>query len=576
MHNGGGKAPFILHYTDGTEEKKVVGFSDWWGANAVYGEKLAIKTIHHHEAGGDRKPDAGIYLQTIEPGKGKILYSITLPAERRLHIFAMTLEGEVSNDAIPSPVITEPRANYSVGGIVKIAVEEKEDDIAKVEYSIDDGRWQDMEPSAPGAYAAEWDTAKVTGINHKIGVKATDKIGQICVKSVDIRVVNKVTIIFPFDGASIYKTAAIMVEPRADREVEKMELQIDEGPPEEMSLSNMGLYTKEWKVDENYAPGSPHTLTVKECEKGGGVTVDAVKVTVDSVKVMIAEPLKGHTVSIDKNARDWVGTAPEEENAATISGGEYIWKDAKGDDTGNGRYTYPMNKALTKGSDLREFRVTWDDDNLYLMIKCDRPGDYWTPYRIIGIDQDGAKGGKAGTQILAQGDTDEMSPESGCYGNLKVSPELACEYVIGVFNSYKGRIWDANGKLIARKTGDKDDTSGFKIDDTNWNAVEVAIPLNLIGGNPSGQTWRFIVGVGQQDNDIFRGVEKTRSEWHGGGGETGGSNPYVYDLAGPDKKTQEYELNGYRPEGDPSDPNTFAVIRKCYLTVTFSDERLKE
>ena len=181
--------------------------------------------------------------------------------------------------------------------------------------------------------------------------------------------------------------------------------------------------------------------------------------------------------------------------------------------------------------------------------------------------------------MLAQGDVDEMNPETGCYGNMKVSPELACEYTIGIFNSYKGRIWDANGKLIARKTGDKNDTSGFKIDDASWNAVEVAIPWNLIGGNPAlptGQTWRFVVGVGQQDNDIFRRVEKTQSEWHGGGAETNGSNPHVYDLTGPDKKTQEYELNGYKPEGSPSDPDTFAVIKKCYLVVTFSDERPKQ
>ncbi|MDP3786794.1 MAG: glycoside hydrolase family 2 TIM barrel-domain containing protein [Candidatus Omnitrophota bacterium] len=95
MHNGGGKASFILHYADGTDEKKKVSFSDWWGANPVYGEKAVIATTHHHEASGDREPGSGIYLQTIEPDKDKILSSITLPSERRLHIFAMTLEGEI-------------------------------------------------------------------------------------------------------------------------------------------------------------------------------------------------------------------------------------------------------------------------------------------------------------------------------------------------------------------------------------------------------------------------------------------------------------------------------------------------
>ncbi|KPK41420.1 MAG: hypothetical protein AMJ78_05540, partial [Omnitrophica WOR_2 bacterium SM23_29] len=166
--------------------------------------------------------------------------------------------------------------------------------------------------------------------------------------------------------------------------------------------------------------------------------------------------------------------------------GEYIWKDAQGDDTGDGDYTYPINKALKKGADLREFRVTYDKDNLYFLIKTDRPSDWWVPYRLIGIDQDGAKGGTGGTQVLVQGDIDEISFDSGSFGELKVAPELACEYVIGISSTYKGRIWDANGKLIARKEGEADDTPGVKVDDANWNAVEVAIPLKLIGGSPSG------------------------------------------------------------------------------------------
>ncbi|MDD5072325.1 MAG: glycoside hydrolase family 2 TIM barrel-domain containing protein [Candidatus Omnitrophica bacterium] len=568
MHDGGSKQTFVLSYTDGTSAKVVTGFSDWWGGNPIYGEEVAVVTTYHHESAGDRKPGVALYMQTLEPDKSKILSSLTLPADKRLNIFAITLEGEVSNIPLPEPAIIEPGPNSSVGGAVKIAAEDKQENIAKIDYSVDGGEWMPMSPSAAGTYTAEWDTSKVPGINHMISVKATDKIGQINIKSIDVRVVNKVTIVFPFDGASIYKMATLMVEPRANTEVDKLEYSIDNGRFIEMS-PNMGLYTAEWRIDEGYKPGSIHTLMVRENEKSGAVTIDTVKITADTVKIMIAEPVKGHTIKVDKNIRDWVGTAPAQENTATISGGEYIWEDAKGDGTGNGHYTYPTNKALTKGADLREFRVTWDKENLYLMIKCDRPGDFWTPYRIIGIDQDGAKGGKGGTQVLAQGDGDQ---DTGCYGNLKVSPDLACEYVIGIFNSYKGRIWDAKGKTIARKEGDSNDTPGFMVDDANWNSVEVAIPLKLIGGSPAGHTWRFVVGTGQQDSGIFRKVDKDVSEWHGGGGEVNGSNPYIYDMASPDRKTQEYELNSYKKDGDSSDPLTFAVINRSYLAVTFSDE----
>ena len=571
-HDGGSKEVFALNYTDGTSAKVMAGFSDWWGGNPVYGEEVVMMMTHHHEAAADRKPGVALYMQTLEPDKNKILSSITLPADKRLNMFAITLEGEVSNVPLPEPAIIEPGSNSSVGDVVRIVAEDKQENIVKIDYSLDGGDWIPMSPSAGGTYTAEWDTSKAAGINHAISVKATDKIGQINIKSIDVRVVNKVTVVFPFDGANIYKMATLMAEPRANREVDKLEYSIDNGQFIEMS-PNMGLYTAEWKIDERYKPGSSHTLMMRESEKGGGVTIDTVKITADTVKIMIAEPVKGHTIKVDKSTGDWIGAAPDRENTATVSRGEYIWKDAKGDDTGNGHYTYPTNKALSRGADLLEFRVTWDNENLYLMIKCDRPGDFWTPYRIIGIDQDGAKGGKGGTQVLAQGGGDQ---DSGCYGNLKVSPELACEYVIGISNSYKGRIWDAKGKLIARKEGDNNDTPGFLVDNFSLNSVEVAIPLKFIGGSPAGQTWRFIAGVGQQDNGIFRRINKDASEWHGGGGEANGSNPYIYDLASPDKKTQEYELNSYKKDGDPCDPDTFATIKRSYLAVTFSDEGAKK
>ncbi|MFA6355898.1 MAG: glucodextranase DOMON-like domain-containing protein, partial [Candidatus Omnitrophota bacterium] len=155
--------------------------------------------------------------------------------------------------------------------------------------------------------------------------------------------------------------------------------------------------------------------------------------------------VNGHKIAVDKAIRDWKGVAPEADNTAAVSEGEYIWKDAAGDDLGNGKYVYPQNKALKKGGDLKEFRVTFDSENLYLLIKTDRPGDWWVPYRIIGIDVDGAAGGKNGNAVMAQGDMDEYAFDSGCFAELKTTPELACDYMIAVSSTYKGRIWDGKG-----------------------------------------------------------------------------------------------------------------------------------
>ena len=283
-------------------------------------------------------------------------------------------------------------------------------------------------------------------------------------------------------------------------------------------------------------------------------------------------PFVGHTIAVDKSIFDWKGIPPEEENTAAVSNGEYIWKDAAGDDTGNGKYTYPQNKALKKGADLKEFRITFDDENLYFFIKTNRPGDWWTPYRIIGIDTDGAAGGTGGTQVFAEGDIDELSSESGTYAELKVAPGLACEYVIAVSSTYKGRIWDDKGKLIAFRDDQPEDTPGFKVIDTNWNTVEVAIPWKIIGGRPENKVYRFIIAVGQQDYDIAREIEEEPSEWHGGGGEASDNNgvdPDVYDLAGSDKATQEREMGSFTRNAPPGDTAGFATIDRSYLIVNF-------
>lgn len=309
--------------------------------------------------------------------------------------------------------------------------------------------------------------------------------------------------------------------------------------------------------------------TSPEVVAAAAVAVNAVakSITADEAGKI---PVTGHSIAVDKNVRDWTGVAPVLDNSAAVSNGEYIWKDAAGDDLGNGNYTYPQDKALTKGADLKEFRVTFDKDNLYFLIKTDRPGDWWTGFKVIGIHKEGATGG---LETLAQGDMDEGNFDSGTFTNLKVAPALACQYVVAISSSYKGRIYDEKGKMIARKEAQPDDTPDFKVDDFNWNSVEVAIPLKLIGvpqgASPAGQTWKFIIATGQQDSDIARRVEATQSQYHGGGGAEVNVNPNVYDLAGSDKATQEKELGSFNSSAQEGDPKGFATIDKSFLTVNF-------
>ena len=293
----------------------------------------------------------------------------------------------------------------------------------------------------------------------------------------------------------------------------------------------------------------------------------------ESKQDKVPPPIAGHKIKVDKDISDWVGDAPAQDNMWAVDKGEYIWKDASGDDHGQGKYTYPTNAVYGHCADILEFRVTWDSQFVYMMIKCSRPGDWWAPYKVIGIHKDGSS--EPFTTLLAQGSYETKIPEEGCLGNLRVAPELACQYVIGLSTTWKGFIWNAKGKLVAKRKGKEGDTPGFSVDDCNWSAIEVAVPISIIG-SPAGQTWKFIVASGLEEFEHMRPITKEQSEWHGGGGEgdenTSGANPNVYDLIGAPRDLQEKDLAGYDQGGSGGDSSGFATITNSYVTVRFADK----
>ncbi len=280
--------------------------------------------------------------------------------------------------------------------------------------------------------------------------------------------------------------------------------------------------------------------------------------------------VKPKTIQVDKTINDWTGTPPSEENTSCVSNSEFIWKDAKGDDTGNGKYYYPANQELARGADLMEFRVTYDAKNVYFLIKSTRPGVWWAPFKLIGIHKAGQKGGSS---FFPQGDSDSLEATTGVFGELRVSEDLGLHCTIAIAGTYKGFIWDESGKLVARKLGENTDTKGFLIDDDKWTAIEVAVPIAIIG-NPAGQTWKVIVGIGQEENGHLREIYEEGNEWHGGGGEgkdnEDGVDPDIYDLASPSQEIQEKELASYTDNGTPGDVAGFANISESFMTIYFA------
>ncbi len=281
----------------------------------------------------------------------------------------------------------------------------------------------------------------------------------------------------------------------------------------------------------------------------------------------------GKTIHVqDQNVADWTGTPPNAENESSYSEGEFIWKDAARDDTGNGNYTYPLEPVFEHCADLREVRVTFDKNNLYLFIKTEKPRDWWVPYRVVAIRTD--LPGTNLLNVLPQGETSSISNYQGMYGEIKVSPDMAPHFVIGLSGTFKGRIWDGSGKLIGKADGadSGSDTAGFQVATFDWCNMQVAIPWKLLKVEPpQGKTWKFLVGVGIQDYDHLREVDARASQWHGGGGEGSfnedGVDCDLYDLASPSSEMQQQDLGGFAPNGSGS--SDYPEIKNSWLEIKF-------
>lgn len=556
MHNTAAKLPFTLLYTDGTSQKVYAPLSDWWRGTPVFGEETAFFMPKHIEKDGLKKPGVGIYFQSLPVDEKRILKAVVVPAEDRAHIFAMTCSGKIVTDLPPTVRIKSPADKAVLQGKFTPEADIPDTDIAGITYFMDGQK----------VPAGELDSTRFADGRHEFEIVAEDKQGQLGRHSVEVFVSNNHNIVSPAPDGKISRVLKIVMNPRHNTKVEQAVFSVDKGDVEPLMPDAQNVYAASWPVPAKFKPGSRHTLTVT-VKEAGGRTIEK------RIQFQIAVPLEGHTVKVDKNILDWLGKAPGKENSYALSNNEFIWKDAIGDDNGNGSYAYPLSPSFKNSADIKEVRITFDKKCLYFLIRAGRPGDWWAPYRLIGIHKEGST--EQSTEVLAEGSLDQVAADNGCYGEVRVAPELACQYIIGTAGTYKGRIWNAKGDIIAKKESSPADTPDFMVDDDNWENIEIAVPFSVIG-NPKGQTWKFIIGMGTQDGEMLREVAGTVSEWNGGGGEgeagsAGGVDPDLYDLAGGDRKGQQLDLGGYLPGGKAGDAKAFSVIKNSFLEITFAE-----
>jgi hypothetical protein len=265
----------------------------------------------------------------------------------------------------------------------------------------------------------------------------------------------------------------------------------------------------------------------------------------------IAQP----QIIVDGDPSDWKAPLPSQDNTYIISDGEFVWKDATGDERTD--FAGSVNPDLV---DLVEWRITGDGDYLYMLFKFKNMsgisiGDNGATFIAVTIDRDLTSGSG---EIWFAGESD-----------TKVNSSAAWEYQI-VVNLADSRYRNQGLRSITHPLNESTNNWGaiFQLLDKNWNhlyvpgdtgaagllavnldnnCIEFKINWSLIGGAPAGGSIRFevITAVG----------------WSNYGGNGGGT----WDISGSSDALDAVTTIG---------PNTWSEVEDgvvdYYVEVSFA------
>ena len=299
-------------------------------------------------------------------------------------------------------------------------------------------------------------------------------------------------------------------------------------------------------------------------------------------------------ITVDGDPADWPGSPPSEVNTGCWSEGVFIWRDEENDDTGAAGlkggyvypdlpdyYSYPGLSGVGGEADIREFRLTYDDENLYFMFILGSIKRKESLALIVAVDRDGKVG--SGTDWLP------------FYIDMTLPPahrfEFAVGYVGGQLTIVKPYLDYFQGEELNAKVSV----------DTSKRCIEISIPLRITG-NPYG-TWHLFVasgcgypvddesGYGGPGSDpdgfydfceILETTDEQLGIWtdHPGGGLKNGEpqswsgweDPDIFDLCfNGTRKEQEEFLSGCSV-----DPSTWVKISSdAILSLVFPSPALR-
>lgn len=204
----------------------------------------------------------------------------------------------------------------------------------------------------------------------------------------------------------------------------------------------------------------------------------------------------------------------------------YDVEDEMYDDRGpEGTYDYPTNQNFKEGIlDITRFTVWSDDEHTYFRLRFRNLHDpgfhlyygFQLTYAAILIDR-----GTDGQGIQ----------DAGANSNFVIDPALGT-FDRAVYVGGGVRVVDAGQNILCEYLPAPEDVIN-PLGNVRNNEITFAIP-NTYLGQPD-ENWRYLVLIGAQDDHggagigVFREVQRTAGEWHGGGKQNP-DDPNVYDM----------------------------------------------
>ncbi|MBC8060089.1 MAG: discoidin domain-containing protein [Clostridiaceae bacterium] len=101
---------FTVNYADGTSETKSITMTDWCNSTVAAPESVALKMDHRIYGGQSQNKGVNLYLNSIKVDGTKAIKSLTVPNNKNMKIFALTLMSYV-----------EPTASIIAAGITSVS-----------------------------------------------------------------------------------------------------------------------------------------------------------------------------------------------------------------------------------------------------------------------------------------------------------------------------------------------------------------------------------------------------------------------------------------------------------------------